>query len=54
MESDGTKSGGDEEVKTGVRKWLHQQPVEFYEARIYTFIHRCNTAVERRGEYVKM
>lgn len=40
----------DEEVKTVVKDWLHQQPAEFYEAEIHGFICRWDTDIERGGD----
>lgn len=47
--SKNAKSGGDEEVKTSVRDWLHQRPTYFYESGIHAFIRRRGYYVEKWG-----
>ncbi|GFR83317.1 histone-lysine N-methyltransferase SETMAR [Elysia marginata] len=43
----------DEEVKSAVRTWLKEQPIQFYEAGIRALVKRWNIALERGGDYVE-
>ncbi|GFR81392.1 histone-lysine N-methyltransferase SETMAR [Elysia marginata] len=40
----------DEEVKNGVKTWLKEQPIQFYEAEIRALVKRCDVALERGGD----
>ena len=40
-------------VKAAVRKWLRDQPMEFYEAGIHSLIKRWNATLEKKGDYIE-
>ena len=43
----------DEEVKTTQKKWLKEQPIEFFEAGIHPLIRRWNIVSKRNGNHVE-
>ena len=42
-----------EEVETGVMKWLKEQSTESYKVGIHAHILRWNIAIERNADYVE-
>ncbi|GFR80601.1 transposase [Elysia marginata] len=47
------KHNDNEEVKSAVKTWLKERPIQFYKAGIRALVKRCNTALERGGDYVE-
>ena len=49
----GSKSfRSDEEVQQAVQKWLRSQPKQFLSRGIQALPKRCNTCMERNGDYI--
>jgi histone-lysine N-methyltransferase SETMAR len=49
----GKHYANDDAVKAAVRKWLRDQPMEFYEAGIQSLIKRWNTTLQKEGDYIE-
>jgi len=50
----GSKSSrSNEEVQLAVHDWLRSQPKDFFSRGIHALPKRCNTCVERNGDYIE-
>ncbi|GFR95579.1 histone-lysine N-methyltransferase SETMAR [Elysia marginata] len=43
----------DEAVKSAVKSWLKEQPIQFYEAGVRALVKRWNVDLDRGGDYVE-
>jgi histone-lysine N-methyltransferase SETMAR len=41
-----------EEVQQAVQEWLHSQPKQYFSRGMRAFPKRCNTCMERIGDYI--
>ena len=49
----GTRFETDEDVMKAVRKWLREQPAEFYRDGIRALIQRWTKAIDKMGDYTE-
>ena len=43
----------DEEVKNNVKRWLKDQPVQFYQVGLHALTKRWTVAIQRNSDYVE-